>query len=59
MKKTTGIILGLILISAIGMLAYAYVQKPAIVEEYENPTPAPALSSTPGVGVTVTASSSL
>jgi hypothetical protein len=58
MKQTTGIIIGIIVILALGMLGYAYSQQGTIVAEYTAPTASPS-SATPGVGVTVTASSTL
>ena len=56
MKQTTGIIIGIIVILALGMLGYAYIQKPVVMEQYTDPTPPPAPA---GAGIQVTASSSL
>lgn len=58
MKQTTGIIIGIIVILALGMLGYAYSQQGEIVEKYTAPSAAPS-TATPGVGVIVTASSTL
>lgn len=56
MKQTTGIIIGIIVILALGMLGYAYTQKSVVIEKHANPTSSPAPT---GAGIQVTASSSL